>query len=884
MNQDAIPASDEQRSNAIRRELALHCDAMLREISSYQEELDAQREALTRTQSALHHCERRFFHEQQTGPVLGLTLNQDTTVADVSAEAAVFLGEDAEQLLGRRFASFIVPDERERCCQAVRAALEDDLPHAADLVLQRSDGALFDVRMDCQKLPSPGKPVRLRISLVDISELKRLQNELSAFRDTRKQLNTIPNEDWLHGVIDQSLAGIYLIQEGHFAYANQGFADIFGYPSATEIIGKLAITELIVPEDRARVQENIRRRAEGEVPEMRYTFNGLRKDGSRIVVEVHGRRMIFEGRPAVIGVILDVTERKQAEQQLRIAATAFQSQEGMFVTDANQVILRTNSAFSAITGFSVDQVVGHPPSLFHSDQQNAGSYAAMWEKVTTTGSWQGEIMDRRANNELYPAWLSITAVRDAEDRITNYVATLTDITERKKAEAEIEYLAFYDQLTRLPNRRLLLDRLQQSLASSVRSGAQGALLYIDLDNFKDLNDTLGHEQGDLLLQMVAERLRSCSRIGDTVARVGGDEFVVVIEGLDENTQEAAAQSKEIGEKILATLSRPYPLGDLVHHSTPSIGVTLFKDQQNSIKELLKRADLAMYKAKSAGRNALRFYDPAMQDAVTERTKTENDLRLGLRAGHFLLHYQPQVNLQGQLIGAEALVRWQHPLRGLVSPAEFIPVAEACGLILQIGNWVLRTSCQQLVAWAMQPRLAHLSIAVNVSARQFHHPEFVNQVLAVLSETGANPRQLKLELTESLLLDNVEDMIEKMVALRHTGVGFSLDDFGTGYSSLSYLKRLPLDQLKIDKSFVNDILTSNSDAAITSTIIALAKNLGLSVIAEGVETQEQHTALARQGCHAYQGYFFGRPVALRDFESAVNIDQPVNSPGVGAHTA
>jgi len=392
------------------------------------------------------------------------------------------------------------------------------------------------------------------------------------------------------------------------------------------------------------------------------------------------------------------------------------------------------------------------------------------------------------------------------------------------------------------------------------------LLFIDLDNFKDLNDTLGHEKGDLLLKLVAERLNLCVRDGDTVARLGGDEFVMMIEGLSSVPEEAAAQSKKIGEKILMALNQPYPLADREHHSTPSIGVTLFSDQKDSIEELMKRADLAMYKAKQAGRNTLCFFDPHMQAAVVARTALEADMRVGLRESQFLLYYQPQVNHHIELTGVEALLRWQHPERGLVSPVEFIPVAEASGLILPLGQWVLETACRQLVSWSRSVETARLTVSVNVSARQFHHPAFVDRVLSVIEETGANPERLKLELTESLLLSDVDDVIDKMTALKDRGVGFSLDDFGTGYSSLAYLKRLPLDQLKIDQSFVSDIVTNGNDAAITSAIVALAHNLGLSVIAEGVETEAQCEHLARQGCHAYQGYLFGRPGSVELIEA------------------
>ena len=446
--------------------------------------------------------------------------------------------------------------------------------------------------------------------------------------------------------------------------------------------------------------------------------------------------------------------------------------------------------------------------------------------------------------------------------------------ERQNADRQIRKLAFFDQLTSLPNRILLMDRLRQAAASSDRSGSHGAILFIDLDNFKVLNDTLGHDMGDLLLKLVGERLGACLRAVDTVARLGGDEFVVMLTELSADEREAAVQVQAVGNKLLAALSQAYELNGAPYRSTSSIGATLFKGTGTTTDDLLKQADLAMYKAKSDGRNAFRFFDPSMLAVMMERTALESDLREAVRGGQFLLHYQAQVVGNGRITGVEALARWPHPSRGMVSPAQFIPLAEETGIILPLGQWVLRTACTQLADWADRPETAHLTIAVNVSAHQFSQPDFVEQVLATLRETGASPRHLKLELTESLLVANVGQLIEKMSALKAQGVGFSLDDFGTGYSSLAYLKRLPLDQLKIDQSFVRDVLTDPNDASIARTIIALAQSLNLGVIAEGVETAAQRDFLAASGCHSWQGYFFSRPLPLKDFERLLLEALPV----------
>ena len=563
----------------------------------------------------------------------------------------------------------------------------------------------------------------------------------------------------------------------------------------------------------------------------------------------------------------ELSQHTQTEADLRIAATAFESHVGMLITDADQVILRVNKAFTKITGFTPQEAIGQRPRLLNSGVHDGVFFEVMWRSIALDGAWQGEIWNRRKNGEVYPEWLTITTVKDAAGLTTHYVGTFTDITASKTAENQIRDLAFNDPLTHLPNRRLLMDRLEQALAAGARHPRKSALLFVDLDNFKALNDTQGHYQGDLLLQQVAKRLATCVREGDTVARLGGDEFVVMLEDLSEQAMEAATQARSVGEKILVALNQVYLLGLCEYHSTPSIGVTLFGGSpQESIDEPLKRADLAMYQAKAAGRNTLRFFDPQMQAVVMAHAELETGLREALDKNQFILHYQAQVSDERTLTGAEALVRWQHPRRGLVSPAEFIPLAEETGLILPLGQWVLETACTQLALWASHPDRALLTIAVNVSAKQFNQDDFVDQVLATLARTQANPLRLKLELTESLLVTDVEGVILKMKALKERGIGFSLDDFGTGYSSLSHLKRLPLDQLKIDQGFVRDILIDPNDAAIARMVIVLADSLGLAAIAEGVETQAQRDVLRQQGCHAYQGYYFSRPLPIADFEA------------------
>ena len=589
---------------------------------------------------------------------------------------------------------------------------------------------------------------------------------------------------------------------------------------------------------------------------------------------------------SITGTVQDLTQQKQAEAELKRSETKFRTLynstgEAVWLIGASGFIDCNKVALEIFGCSDKDALYAKYPSDLSPAVQACGTdsqtladqlMAAAFEKGRVQFEWTHKRLD---TGETFPADVILSAMElDGQPLLQ---AVVRNIAERKSAENEIMKLAFYDPLTGLPNRRLMLDRLRQALSNSLRHQHHGAVMLLDLDNFKTLNDTLGHTVGDQLLQEVATRLSASIREGDTVARLGGDEFVVILENLDQAGL-AALQAESVAQKILRQLSEPYLLNVVLpgatpqlrsHHCTSSIGIALFHEQPLTVDELVTRADTAMYQAKAAGRNTLRFFDPEMQAIVTARATLEADLREAIQGQQFTLYYQTQVTSDGRITGAEALVRWQHPQRGLVSPAEFIPMAEENGLILPLGQWVLETACMQLAQWATQPALAHLTIAVNVSAKQFHQAQFVDQVLAVLARSAINPQRLKLELTESLLLNDVDEIIVKMTTLRARGVRFSLDDFGTGYSSLSYLKRLPLDQLKIDQSFVRNILTDPNDGAIAQMVLALGQSLGLSVIAEGVETQAQRDHLYHQGCHAYQGYLFSRPLPIAAFERQVN---------------
>lgn len=552
-----------------------------------------------------------------------------------------------------------------------------------------------------------------------------------------------------------------------------------------------------------------------------------------------------------------VALRDSEEKFRRQASLLDKAKDAIVVCDMDQRILYWNHGAEQVFGWRKEEVMGRCAKdfLYHEPVLLQG----LFDLMMLVGEWSGEHVKRHKDGKLLTVESSWTLVRDENGMPQSIFSIDTDISKRKAAEEEVQRLAFYDQLTGLPNRQLLQDRLQQAVLGSVRKCLQGAVMFIDLDNFKTLNDTYGHDRGDLLLQQVALRLTACVRQTDTVARWGGDEFVVLLEELSGDDREALHHAEGIADKIVAALNKPYDLNGYQHSCTSSVGIALFDAQVSSSHELLKRADLAMYRAKAAGRNAIRFFDPTMQAAVSSQAGLEHDIRESLEKGEFSLAYQPQVTRGGRITGVEALIRWNHPVRGNVPPFQFIPMAEETGLIVPLGRWVVQTACAQLAAWERDPLMASLTMSVNISAREFRHGDFVKNMQDILARSGANPALLKLELTESVLLEDTSDAVEKMMVLQRHGLTFSLDDFGTGYSSLSYLKRLPLHQLKIDRSFVSDVPNDPQDVAISQAIIALGQNLGLAVIAEGVETEEQMRFLSENGCDAYQGYLLSKPI-------------------------
>lgn len=584
---------------------------------------------------------------------------------------------------------------------------------------------------------------------------------------------------------------------------------------------------------------------------------------------------IKNNNPDEIGKLTDTfnkmsLELGNSEKSMRLATSIYETNaDGILVTDENNIIIDVNPAFTRITGYTSDEVVGKNPKILKSGHHDEQFYKQMWQTILNEGSWQGVLWDKRKNSEEYISSTHISTIHRADGSIYRFVAQLSDITDKKRNEDLIYFQANHDLLTGLPNRRNVNDTIKHALAASSRSKDCGAVMFVDLDKFKTINDLMGHAYGDLLLVEIAKRLRSSVREVDTVARLGGDEFLVLIESIGSNEESAMQKAAQIANVICMAINKPFLLNDKVIHISSSIGVSTFCGKDESMDSLIQRADMAMYHAKESGRNTVQFFDPVMQELVEKRAELEADLRQAIANQQFELYYQVQVDNCQKVFGVEALIRWNHPLRGLVMPAHFIPFAEESTLILGIGTWVLETACKQISAWGNNEQTRHLSIAINVSAQQFQQADFVEQVSDMIQKYKIVPARLKLELTESMALDKIGMIVSKMSVLKNTlVVRLSLDDFGTGYSSLSYLKQLPVDQIKIDQSFVRDLTTNISDEVMVKTIIDMAHNFNLDVIAEGVETQSHAAILEKHGCLSYQGYLFGKPLPIEKLEAYI----------------
>lgn len=792
-------------------------------------------------------------------------MNQNGLVVAWNPQAETIFGYAADQAIGREIAELIIPP-------AYREAHRKGLAR----FMATGEANVLDTRMELYGMRADGSefPVELTISLLMDDDKYFFNAFVRDITERKQMLDALTAREAEFHMLAEAMPQIVWITraDGWVIYSNQQWANYTGL-AQEESYGQ-NWNKSFHPDDRQRALDAWQNAVKNNTAYYSIECRLRRADGVYRWWLIRGVPVFDEtGRTSKwFGTCTDIHEIKMIEQELKIAACAFESQEGMLVTDENRLILKVNHAFSLITGYSSEEVIGKTPALLKSGRQDAPFYQEMNDTLDQYHHWQGEIWNRRKNGEIYPEWLSISAVLDKTGKVTNYVANFSDISRLKKDQETIYKLANYDPLTQLPNRHLLYDRLRQAIVGCARKKLYGSILLIDLDDFKTLNDTKGHEVGDFLLQEVAQRIQANLHADDTVARIGSDEFVLILNGLAKESEQAAILAEMVAKRVHAAIKRPMELQGFEYHCSSSIGISLFNETDISADELLKHADTAMNQAKQSGRDTIQFFDPATQIALESRISLESWMRKAL-PDQLRLYYQIQVDIDGKATGAEALIRWHHPEKGIIPPLTFIPLAEKTGLIFPLGQWVLETACAQLKTWEQNHHTRHLILAINVSAKQFHQIDFVNQVMTALDQSGADPCKLKLELTESMLVENFDDIVIKMTELQNMGVKFSLDDFGTGFSSLSYLKRLPLNQLKIDQSFVRDALTDPGDAAIVRTVIALGQSLGLAVIAEGVENQEQRNFLAIHGCHHFQGYLYSQALPLQEFEHLLQQNQP-----------
>ena len=805
------------------------------------------------TEAALEDSETRFrssFEQAAVGMSMcslsGRYLRVNRRFAEVS-------GYSEAELLEMDFRALTHPNDRERNDLALRSLLEDaGEAIALEKRLLRADGGMVWVNLTVSVVRSLRREATQFMEVIeDITQRKRAE---SVLRESESRLRTIVGS-LEEGIVMRDLSGEVID-------CNEAAARIFGVSMST-----LRQMRLDSPDFEYFGADGSRRHTD-TLPPLRALGSGRphrdtaalrRPDGQVRWLSIKSEPLQRDSDGSIYAVVTtatDITERRQSEEELRLAATVFEnSVEAILVADKDKRVLRVNRAFTEVTGLRADEVLGQSAAILGSGRHDSEFYANIWQAIADNGFWQGEVWNTRKNGKPFPEWLSISAVRDAQGDTTHYVAVFSDITERKANEARIAYLAHHDPLTGLPNRTLLQDRLQIALIRANRERSMVGLLFLDLDRFKTINDSLGHHAGDRLLQSIAERLRKCVRESDTVCRQGGDEFIIVLQDLVDPESPA-----RVAEKILSRITEPFEIDGHMIGTSFSIGIAIYPNDGHDADVLMKNADTAMYHAKEGGRNTYRFFTEAMNANALERLQLENSLRQALERNELMLHYQPQVSLaDGSVVGAEALIRWHNPQLGFVPPGRFIPIAEESGLIMPIGEWVIREACRQARQWTDEG-LPPITMAVNLSALQFRRGDIVATVRKALAETGHNPELLELELTESLLMENAEEVMSAIKQLKSLGIRLSIDDFGTGYSSLAYLKRLEVDRLKIDQSFVRDVPGDLDDAAIVRAVVQLGSSLKLEVIAEGAETAAQVAFLSSEGCREAQGYYYCPPVS------------------------
>lgn len=781
-----------------------------------------------------------------------ILLDSNGRLLEVNDRALTAYGYSRDEMLAMHIADFRIPEERAGFEDVWRrVGIEGGL--IFETVHRRKNGSTFPVEVSARVIDEQGHQLRQAI-IRDITERKQVEKALRE------------SEEKFRNIMESSLVSIYVIQDGVFKYVNSTLLEKSGY-TEEDLIDKRNPLDLIAPEHREMVARNLQERLAG-VPGHPYEIRILRKDGTFFDVVAWGAMIQYLGRPANAGTLVDITERKRAEAELRkLSQVIEQAASAVVITDRDGNIEYVNPRFTETTGYTREEAMGKNPRLLKSGHTSPEEYQHLWQTIIAGHVWKGELLNKRKDGSQYWEYAIISPVANEHGEITHFVAVKDDITAQKEAAESIERLEHYDTLTGLLNRESLHDRLVKAIARAKGGEGHATLLSFDLDRFKDINDSLGHRVGDQLLLQLAGRLRKFFREDDAVARIGGDEFAVV---LSDTSAEGAVR---VGEKLLRLAKEPFVVDERYLTLTCSIGITVYPGDSDDADTMLRNADAAQHQAEALGGDNYQFFAVEMNAVILQRLMLENELRQAVRHGELVLHFQPQVRMvDGVIDGAEALVRWLHPVRGLVPPAEFIPIAEDSGLIVDIGLWVLREACRQARQWQLDG-LPAIPVAVNISAVQFRRSDVLEQVNLALQESGLEPRYLELELTESVILQGMDVVQEALRQLAAMGVALSIDDFGTGYSSFTYLRRLHVDKLKIDQSFVRGVHDSEENAAIVNAIIALARAFKLNVIAEGVETAEEYNFMKQAGCDQTQGYYCSRPLDAGQFRQMLEQGCP-----------
>jgi diguanylate cyclase (GGDEF)-like protein/PAS domain S-box-containing protein len=802
-----------------------------------------------RAERALRESEHRLRTVVSNVPVVLFSLDSNGVFTLCEGKDPTSLSLDAGKVVGK--SAFDIYAKHPDILRDIRRAL------AGETVLATID--INELTFECAFSPmrNDGEITGLLGVAANITGRKRAQKELRE------------SEERFRNLIEGSLLGIAIDRFGKPLFANQAYANIFGYDSPEEIRRLPSLDALYDPHELERIRTYRMDRMQGQPAPARYEFQGRKRDGTGILVETQVRVINWKGEPAVQSTVIDVTEHRRTVENLhKLSQAVEQSPVSVIIADTTGAIEYVNPKFVEVTGYRADEVIGRNPRLLKSGKMPPETYEELWQTIATGREWRGELLNRKKDGELFWESVSISPIKRPDGTVTHFLAAKEDITIRKEYEKRLIQQANFDEVTRLPNRVLALDRLEQAVARGRRQGSKVGLLFLDLDRFKYVNDTLGHHTGDQILKEVGARIRRCLRAADTVARLGGDEFTVILPDLM-----AGIDAEPVAHKILDAFAHPFHLGGREIFLTPSIGITIWPDDGDLPDELMRNADTAMYRAKEMGRNNFRFFTPELNERALTRAHMEHQIRHALERNEFDVHYQPLIDLKtGRVIRAEALLRWRNAELGHVSPEKFIPLAEEIGLITPIGEWVLKTACQQAVAWR-RDGLCPPRISVNVSSRQFRGISLMQTVVDTLKATGMPPDGLELEITENLLLADIPEVVDTLRQLDGMGINLSVDDFGTGYSSLSYLRRFPVSVLKIDRSFVQDVTTDTDSATLVEAIINMARSLKLEVVAEGVETDAQMDFLRQRGCDTAQGYYFSKPLPAAEFLRFMREWQP-----------